>query len=406
MYTMYQNGGTFTGGLGFAQIDDQSYYAFSLRPDIAIGKFGVGLNINLLYDTETGQIRSEDWDESYDWARLIRYARYGQKREPFYTRVGTLDAARLGHGFIMNYFTNEASFDRRKIGLALDLDLDIAGFETVTNNMGRFEVFGARVYARPLKPFITVPLLKDLTFAMSYVADVDPDSRRDTNDGIYASGFDIELPLLRFPMFNSFAYFDIANLQNHGSGTAIGLEGNLTLIAGVADMTARLERRMLGKHFLPSYFNAFYEIERYMPLEDSTVFRKDMSLDGITEETRGVFGELVGRILNTLYLIGNYQRLDDVANSGVLHLAAEIPDAVPKIAAHAMYDRRGIDNGGDLFKLDDNSVARIGLGYKLTPYMLLYMDYIYTFKFNEEKNKYEPQERFAPQIAFVYNFNL
>ena len=44
----FGNSGTFTGGLGMTMIDDESYFAINLRPDISIGKFGVGLNINLL----------------------------------------------------------------------------------------------------------------------------------------------------------------------------------------------------------------------------------------------------------------------------------------------------------------------------------------------------------------------
>jgi hypothetical protein len=188
----FGNNGSFVGALGMTVIDDQTFFTINLRPDIAIGKFGVGLNVNLLYNTKNGAIRSQDWNESYDWARLIRYVRYGYKRDNFYTRVGTLDAARLGHGFIMNYYTNEASYDKRKIGLEFDMDFGTAGFETVTNNLGRFEVFGARAYARPLRPYIDIPLVKDLTFGATYVTDTDPDSRRGTEDGIYAIGLDME----------------------------------------------------------------------------------------------------------------------------------------------------------------------------------------------------------------------
>ncbi len=235
--------------------------------DIAIGKFGFGLNVNLLNNTKNGAIRSEDWNESYDWARLIRYIRYGHKRDKFYSRVGTLDAARLGHGFIMNYYTNEASFDKRKIGLEFDVDFGTAGFETVTNNLGRFEVFGARAYARPLKPYIDVPLVKDLTFGATYVTDVDPDSRRGTEDGIYSYGLDVELPLIRIPMLNTFTYFDWAKIDSFGSGIAFGIEANLRVIAGVAEVSAKLERRILGKEFIPSYFDAFYEIQRFDPQE-------------------------------------------------------------------------------------------------------------------------------------------
>ncbi len=403
--TPFGNSGTFIGGLGMTVIDDQTYVTFNLRPDLSLGKFGVGLNVNLLYNTKNGAIRSVDWNESYDWARLIRYIRYGRKRDNFYARIGTLDAARLGHGFIMNYYTNEASFDQRKIGLEFDMDFGPAGFETVTNNLGRFEVFGARAYVRPLKPYIDIPIIKNLTFGATYVTDIDPDSRRGTSDDIHAFGFDIELPIFKTQLLNTFTYFDWAKIDTFGSGIALGIETNVRLIAGVAEVTAKLERRILGKEFLPSYFDAFYEVERFKPSE-SIIYRKDLSLSAIQDETKGVFGELAGHILNTIRLVGNFQRLDQTKNSGVLHLAADTGDKIPMLAFQANYDKMGIETLNDAFTLDDRSIARIGIGYKVKPYLMLFMDYIHTFRLDQETNQYKAQKRFSPRVAFVYNFGL
>lgn len=403
----FGNSGSFTGALGMTVIDDQTYFTINLRPDIALGKFGLGLNVNLLYNTKNGAIRSADWNESYDWARLIRYARYGRKRDNFYTRVGTLDAARLGHGFIMNYYTNEASYDQRKIGLEFDMDFGLAGFETVTNNLGRFEVFGVRGYARPLRLYIDIPIIKDLTFGATYVTDIDPDSKRGTDDGIYALGFDIELPLINKAMFHTITYFDVAKIDTFGSGIAFGIEANWKLVAGVAEVSAKLERRILGQEFMPAYFDAFYEIQRYQPLEGGGILRKDLNhLALLQDETKGVFGELAGHILNTIRLVGNFQRLDQTRNSGILHLAADTQDKIPYLALQATYDKMAVETLNDAFTLDNHSIARIGLGYKVKPYLMVFMDYIYSFQFDEEHNKYKPQKRISPRVAFVYNFGL
>ncbi len=400
----FGNSGSLTGALGMTVIDDQSYITINLTPDIALGKFGLGLNINLLYNTENGAIRHEDWDENYDWARLIRYVRYGRKGNKFYSKVGTLDHARLGHGFIMNYYTNEASYDERKIGLVFDMDFGTAGFETVTNNLGRFEVFGIRGYVRPLQRVLDIPIIKNLTFGTTYVMDVDPDENRNTHDGVFEYGWDVELPLITLPMFRTYTYYDWAKIANFGSGSAVGIAADLQLIAGVAEVTARLERRLLGKEFIPSYFNAFYEINRYRPLEGGDIYRLDATLPTIQDETKGTFGELAGHILNTITLVGNFQRLDGEKNSGVMHLAAETKQNIPTIALQATYDKIGIETLNNAFTLDDQSMARVGIGYKVKPYLLLFLDYIYTFQFNEEKNKYEAQKRYSPRVAFVYNF--
>ena len=402
-YMPADDNGSITGGLGLTVIDDQSYITINFTPDIALGKFGIGLNVNLLYNTENGAIRHEDWNESYDWARLIRYIRYGRKGDKFYTKIGTLDAARLGHGFIMNYYTNEASYDDRKIGLALDVDFGNFGFESVTNNLGRLEVIGGRAFVRPLRPYIDIPIIKNLTFGATFVTDVDPDGSRNSSDNFNAFGFDVELPLLNLPMFKTYTYFDWAKLDTFGSGTAFGIAADLQVIADVAAVSARLERRILGKEFIPSYFDAFYEVQRYHPV---TGVRKSDQLPYIQEETKGVFGELAGHILHTIRLVGNFQRLDDTPNSGILHLAAETQKNVPTITLQATYDKMGIEKGSDVFTLDDRSIARVGIGYKVKPYLVMFLDYIYTFRFDEEKGKYKAQERFAPRVAFVYNFGL
>ena len=43
-----QQGGMFMGGMGLSVIDDQTYFSINLRPELAFGKFGVGLNVNFL----------------------------------------------------------------------------------------------------------------------------------------------------------------------------------------------------------------------------------------------------------------------------------------------------------------------------------------------------------------------
>ncbi len=398
-----QNTGSFYGAFGMTVIDDQSYITINIAPDIALGKFGVGLNINLLYNTKNGAIRAADWDEDYDWLRLIRYLRYGRKGDNFYTKIGTLDAARIGHGFLMNYYTNAASYDQRKIGLALDIDFGNWGFESITNNLGRLEIIGGRAYVRPLRPVINIPIIKDLTFGATFITDTDPDHSRSTDDNFNAFGFDIELPLINFDMFKTYTYFDWAKLDTFGSGTAFGIAADWHIFPGIAEITARLERRMLGKEFVPSYFDAFYEIQRY---QSGTGIRKSDALALIQEETKGVFGELAGHILNTIRLVGNYQRLDDTPDSGILHLAAETKENIPLISIQAAYDKIGVEKFSDLFTLDDQSIARVGIGYKIKPYLIMFLDYYYTFRFDEASGKYKAQERFSPRLAFAYNFDL
>ncbi len=399
--------GMLMGGIGFTKIDDESYFTVTFHPEMAVGKFGVGLNVNLLFNTRTGDIRAKDWDESYDYFRLIRYIRYGWKGDKFYTRVGTLDAARLGHGFIMNFYTNEANWDERKIGLEFDMDFGRFGFETVASNLGRLEIIGGRLYFRPLRNVISVPILRNLTFGTTYVTDVDPDRNRSTSgDGVSAYGADVELPILNTRILWLAPYADWAKIHKYGSGAAAGIGLQIRNILGLLHLEARLERRWLGKEFMPSFFDAFYEIDRYVPTGSMGGIYKTAKLAQITEETKGIFGELYGRLLGVVDLVGSFQKLDGEPNSGVLHLAASATRGLPGVAFQAMYDKTEIGTFKDVTTLDNRSVARVSIGYKIRPYLILFMDYIWNFVEDEETGLYKPQERYAPRLVFQYNFGL
>jgi len=396
------NQGMVTGGIGIATIEGQSYFTMNLRPELAFGKFGAGLDVTLRFDADTGDLRNEDWDSSYDYFRMLRYVRYGFKQnpEPFYTRLGALDNARLGHGFIMNYYNNQLIYDQRKLGLEFDYDFGIGGFELMTNNLGRAEIFGGRLYYRPLQLITQTPILKNFAIGATYATDIDPDAKRKTKNRVSVFGFDAELPIIKTPISKLALYGDVAKINGYGSGQAVGIEFQLFNLSGLVNFGAQLERRFLGKRFLPSYFGPFYELERSDP--DSN--RTDQ-LNAKIASTRGIYGRLFGSVLNVINLLGSYERTDGVPRSGLLHVEASIPNTVPSFAARASYDDRAVDKFSDVFKMDENSAARVGLGYKMTPYLIMYLDYVWTFEPDPARpGAFRVQKRFEPQLALSFTF--
>lgn len=394
-----QDHGVVTGGVGVSVIDGKSYFTMNLRPDLAFGKWGIGLDIPLRFDVDTGNLRDEDWDQAYDVLRLLRYVRYSRKRnpDPVYARVGSLDAARLGHGFIMNYYNNSLIIDQRKVGMEFDYDFGIGGFESMTNNFGRGEIFGGRLYYRPLQLATNAPILRNFAIGATYVTDIDPDEYRGTDNGITEFGFDAELPIIQTSLVRYALYGEAAKIVDYGTGQALGMELNLGGLAGLFDVGAQLERRFIDRNFLPAYFGPIYELERRTKQDSLKAQRKNL---------RGTYGLLHGHVLNTLRLLGSFERLDGVPRSGRLHLEATIPEAVPNIAARGMYDDTGVDKLSDVFSMDENSAARIGIGYKLNQFLILYMDYAWTFKYDQTAQKYKVQRRFEPQLAFAYTFPI
>ncbi|HDQ45116.1 MAG TPA: hypothetical protein ENN17_06430 [bacterium] len=450
-YTATQ-GSALDGGLGMTWIDEDPYFNISFQPDLAIGKFGIGLNINLLYNTKTGKFRSQDWDSKYDYARIIRYLRYGRKNDPVYGQIGALDAARIGHGFILNYYNNQAIYDERKIGLSFDVDFGLFGFETMTNNLGRMEVLGMRGYVRPIykRP---VPVLRNLAFGASYVTDVDPDGNRNTDDGIAFWGVDVELPLIRSDLLKVKLFADHAAIVNppsetdmigfivpdpphmegrgkkgSGSGRTVGLLSDFHLFSFL-NMTAQFERRWLGQGFIPNYFGPLYEIMRhttvgelagyyeslggdlaaiipYLPLVKNDPVNQKMLLPLMTGKRTGWFGGLNLDFLRLIQVIGSFQMIDQNPGSGVLNCGAGLSQEIPLISLEASYTKIGVEKLKDIRTLDSRSVARVGLGYKIKPYLLLYVDYIWTFQWDDEAGSYKPQERIQPRLAFRMPINI
>ena len=125
---------------GAVTIDGQLYNQIALRPDISIGKLGVGLDL-VLYMDQNGDIRSEDWDfkEVSTYVDKIMYVRWGEPQDPLYVRVGTLENVVFGYGMFMNGYNNMMEYPTvRKIGTHLGFNIGNFGVETMVANVKEF----------------------------------------------------------------------------------------------------------------------------------------------------------------------------------------------------------------------------------------------------------------------------
>ena len=415
---MGEPGNSVNGGVGVTFIGDTAYTTFTIAPEFAFGKLGIGLNIELLFNNNDGfKFRKEGWDKGAGAFRMIRYLRWGLKGDPFYTRIGSLQSATLGNGFIMGYYSNESSYDRRKIGLELDMDFGIFGMESMTNNVGNiFEIVGGRLFVRPLH-YTEIPVLENLEIGGTYVTDTNPDNDKDTNDGVYEWGSDITIPIIKMDVFNWKVYGDYAKINNYGSGTAFGTLVSVPSIIGAFGIYAKMEKRFLGDEFLPNYFNTLYEIDRKVK-PASFYFPDDPSITGdmskidylaLTKKTEGIFGELAGQVLGKIRLAGSYQHIQNTTGGGILHLEAKSNDLIPGVRLLWTYDKIGIDDFEDARTLDSRSVAVGEIGYKAYPFLYVTLQYRWYWvpvydEVTGEVISYKGEERFQPGLSFSMSF--
>lgn len=404
-------GASMMGGLGLTTIDGKVYYRVQLAPDLSLGKFGMGLDADLLFNDKG--IRKEDWSPRSRWVRVIRYLRWGQKHDKFYTRVGALDAATLGHGFLMYRYSNRIDDVERKIGMEFDLDFGQFGFESVVSNFGRAEIYGGRGYVRPLKQ-TEIPVIKNFEVGLTAVGDVDPDRGRDTKDGVTAYGFDLGQPLVNTSLLYTGLYFDFGKLSEGGHGSAVGVAADLHLPGGVVDIGAKLEQRFLGRNFVAQYFDRFYEVERYQTLTTplGTTFGLHKYQNLINEPKNGTYGELTATLAGKLTIIGNYQYTYQMPKSGVLHFQTDLAKLVPKTELRAAYDHKGIGEFADIGKKDENVLVTVEGGYEVYSHVMLYLTYLRTYEWrtmDEDNNPlpephYKAVEKFSPRLAVKFSF--
>lgn len=424
VFAQKTSSGNFTGGVGLNFIDGNAFYSFRLAPDLSIGKFGVGLDLRLDLDS-TGSIRKENFNETSDFLSIIRYIRYGQKKDPVYVSAGTLDNYSLGHGTIVNQYNNSPSLDKRSLGLALDLDFEKFGFESMYSDFSQGGVLGVRGYVRPLQytTLAKVPLIGKLEVGASFASDfnkyagvlsgyVDPVTNEfvalNDQKATQIYGIDLGLPVVRTSIFKIDLYADYAKIMDFGDGASTGALFTFNGL-GMLSANVRLERRWMNDKYLPAYFNSLYEIERFKVVGGGVV-SKIKQLSAVTSTDRGIYGSLAVAAANLLSVSGSYQRTDFDPKSGQLHIRAEVTNEQLPFTVRAGYDKVNIENEGALFTLDDRSYMYSEVGYKPYPYLLVSMVYHWTFEPVRDGSdnilSYKSQKRIEPRVSFLMPLNF
>ncbi len=406
-----------SGGMGISWIDGTPYYMIGVIPSLSFGKLGIGLDLTLRLNSADGTIRRVDWAGGA-YRKIIRYLSWGQKHDPIFAKAGQLDGTTIGHGFIMYDYTNSPSYDNRTIGAELDMDFSKFGFEAMYGDFHTPGVTGGRVYVRPLKftEIGDLQVIGGLELGATYLTDQDENSNvglvigksfvppapyvPEDRGTLSEYGLDLGMPILRTAHFSSDIYYDFAQIYHHGHGSGIGINGNFSGL-GILDISATVERQFIGRHFIPEYFDHFYELERYNPQNIPGYISKAEILDS-TSASEGWFGHLTLSLMSKLRLVGTFRSINNDPEGGLLHLQAEIPELLPHFALTAGYDRYGILSFSDIFTLNDQSLFYAFFGYKPYPFMTIGLNYFWTYYLVD--GNYVVQRRMEPSVMVNFSF--
>lgn len=421
-----ESGGNFTGGVTYTQIGEENFVGLVLSPEFAIGKVGVGLNIPVLYGIESGEFRTEIFEDGVGVARLIRYVRYGrQKVDPIYVKVGELNGTMIGYGGLVNQYTNSTSFEKRKVGSHVDLNYQglfgiegmYSDFDPASRNLLVF-----RPYVRPLAK-TGIPIAKTFEFGAVFVSDRDQTDipRSDstsmkyeyTTPGVKAFGLDMGITLLRVPfvqidLFGTYSKLNIENdslnmeavrqMQTEfqtGNGTSVGLNFRFHFISDVLSTDVRIERLSYSDYYIPQFFNATYEIN------------KDARIESLinTEKKSGIYGSLTGHILKTIQLGGSLLIPDDISETSpaVVQVNADAERVADKFTLNASYIKGGLTDLSDAFKFDEQSLAKMRLIYHMNRILAVGLDYYWSFTPTAD-GSYEATKYVMPYFGVSIDF--
>src|SRR6056297_322756 len=176
--------------VGTVTMQGRTYSKAVVKPQFEIGKLKLGLYLPIVYNDDLFDYSqwyrpggNNEWSfgSDYDWssepaeaaqdalidlALKIHYLEWGEQRDPFFLKLGNLHNMTIGHGTIMKNFANDLEFPSvRRVGLNLGVDREKSGFEAVVNDIAQPEIFGGRIYFRPIGRF---------AIGASSIIDIDP----------------------------------------------------------------------------------------------------------------------------------------------------------------------------------------------------------------------------------------
>jgi len=423
------NTGVVSAGSGITIIDGEPFITFRLQPAISFDKWTIGLDVNLDYDIKNGKIRKENYDEVNDFLSMVRFIQYGEKiaSEPFYARLGQLNTTIIGNGSIVYFYNNSPTFDNRRLGLNTQINFEYGGIDLLYGNFTNPGLVGGRVHLYPFTIIknVDIPIIKDMQVGVTHISDLDQNASiktgiyDSTNKSIQASqtvptigvsGFDLTFPLITSELFSLKTYYDFATISGFGSGNALGISTSVKVF-DLLRADARVERRINGKGYVTSYFNALYEIERINIDPSTNQIRSKIHAVSQQKADNGIFGDLMLNFSDIVRIYGSYQELDNTPNSGLMRIGVNILPSSQQFFVRGGIDKVNVNSFlNEIFETNDRTFIYAEGGIRLGGNLQFSLLYQKTFQaIRAEDNSiigYAPQERIEPRINLVYPFTF
>lgn len=411
--------------------------------------FGVPLRIEMvsletdpatgdpLLTKNIGRLRTEDWDSFHDYGRILKYVTYGKKEDPLYVSVGQRYAASIGHGAITRRYSPNIDIDFPRVSAEVDAYNRFGGFELMVNDVLQWNQLSGIAFIKPFSFFNPQSeALKSFSIGISggldwmapydYVYEngqrVVNDEQRlvTTNKPLGIVGVDAEVKVVKTAHVDLKPYVDFSMLVGGDFGLTGGLLGRFNVGQEIVNaFRVVVEARYLGSRYAPSYFDTFYEVDRFIYKE---LPRVDPAIANYVPKHRYMLenglGERFGYYLEGSWgipgAVGLTLALQGVSNSRATDFVAHLE--VPVLSffqVFGSYYLRGVESWSELGYQPDQgvlglfgykAVAFAGARLKILPFLFINGRMYKTFRMNTELARYDNQFGFVVDLEIGYEF--
>lgn len=377
----------------------------------------IGLEADLIWD-DSRDFATIYFDDPSDYLSIIKYAEYGAAGDTIHLQGGVIADASIGHGTILGHYYNNTVLGKARTGLVAESNLRVLGLQALSNDIIENDVLAGRLSYRPLYD-TKIPFIRGLSVSTTVAIDRDAprrlrvgpageflengsDELRASSQQVMAYGLDLELPIFQNSWVSLIPYADQNFINDFGSGTHVGASANFNLPLYIpTSLKARAEWRRFSGDYLPTYFDAFYEFERFHYPRTDSATTKFQALQN-SKLRDGMLYELAFDFARSLQIGAIYE--DNTSHeTDRLDLYAAFT-GLDWLIIRAHYQRRNFSSASELTTLDGQSFLSAQALVKIWSFIYGDFRWVRQWELDETSGRYRPVDLFQPSLAIIFQF--
>lgn len=440
--------------IGYVNLNGESWAKLIAQPEINAGSFHMGLYLPIIYKDNIVDfsewytpVGNNEWSFGFDqtnfWYGMgdflgdiflkIKYIEYGDPLwDNFYFKVGNLETMTLGHGILINNYTNYNNFPaERKIGINTGMTFGGFKLEMLMDNAAAPSLVGTRLAFKFNKE-------KSFALGVTLLADLFP-AQEATDPAVYGNamlfgvGIDFDIFKINKDNFKMLGYADLAiympwflddptksgssitagggwgyiwdSYGPHNFGIVAGIQGEISIV------DYKVELRYYNGTFTPSLFDNIYDQNKIKYIDE---MMDSIDNPSAVDHTLGLYADVgFGLLKDQLVFNAAYYMPWNIGGNSIgydIHgdyLKAEVlvfEDLIPKYALSGSitYERTNFVGGlvdGDFAFFDADTTFSGRITAPLAKTLDLALAFSTSIKYDSNGNIVYSSDGVTPQMV-------